>query len=260
MDTVRVLEGDWYRLLTSHITFGSMGEVVLGNLIVAHFSRRFERELGSRKYVCWLIAVYLVAIPLIWTVAMIIITGEEEDDRLTYAGPYPTLGALLYLFYRYTPRLHPRFFGVLGFHVSEKVIPYAFALQMVAYQGMSTLIPTVCGCVAGWLAISYYPHMDVIPNGVADFFSSCASRLLVEGPPGMLAPRQQQHHHAPLQQQPRAAPVRQQPPPPPPPQPPSQVAIEQLTSMGFDRDTVVRALEQSNNSVERALDRLLTGT
>lgn len=263
MDTFRVLEGDWYRLLTSHITFGSMGEVVLGNLIVAHFSRRFERELGSRKYVCWLIAVYLVAIPLIWTVAMIIITGE--DDRLTYAGPYPTLGALLYLFYRYTPRLHPRFFGVLGFHVSEKVIPYAFALQMMAYQGMATLIPTVCGCVGGWLAISY--PMDVIPNGVADFFSSCASRLLVEGPPGMLAPRQQQHHHhAPLQQQPRVAPVRQQPPPPlprgaqPPPQPPSQVAIEQLTSMGFDRDTVVRALEQSNNSVERALDRLLTGT
>ena len=192
MDAFRVLQGDWYRLLTAHITFSSMGELILGNLIVAHFSRRFERELGSRKYVLWLTEVYLVAIPLIWTVAVIIM-GD-----LTYAGPYPTLGALLFLFYRYTPRLYPRFFGVLGFHLSEKAIPYVFALQMVAYRGMATLIPTLCGCVAGWLAISY--PMDV-PNGMADFFSSCVSRL-VEEPPAMLAPRQQPR--APLQQQPRA--------------------------------------------------------
>ena len=116
MDTSRVFKGDWYRLLTAHITFSSMGELILGNLIVAHFSRRFERELGSRKYVLWLTQVYIVTIPLIWTVAMIL--GD-----VTYAGPYPTLGALLYLFYRYTPRLHPRFFGVLGFHISEKAIP-----------------------------------------------------------------------------------------------------------------------------------------
>jgi membrane associated rhomboid family serine protease len=264
MDTSRVLQqGEWYRLLTAHISFGSTGEVVLGNLILAHFSKRFEREMGSRKFVLWLLQVYLVAISLLWTIIITLLSlsagDEKEPNNLQYyyaSGPYPTLGALLYLYYRFTPRLHPRFFGVLGFNISEKAIPYAFALPMVFYQGAATLIPTMCGSLAAWLAI-HYP-MDIVPNGVADMCSSIASPL-VEAPPGMLAPRQQTPQQQ--QQPPRAAPrAAAAAPQPQQPQPPSQEAIDQLTSMGFDRETVVRALQQSNNSVERALDRLLSGS
>jgi hypothetical protein len=281
MDPVRVLqEGEWYRLLTAHITFGSTGEVVLGTLMLAHFSRRFERELGSRKLVLFLLQVHLVAIPLVWIITAISImsgssSGKSSAALLSYAGPYPTLGALLYLFYRYTPRLYPRFVGMVGFHVSEKAIPYALALQLVMYRGMATWIPTICGSLGAWWAIRH-PMDVVLPNRVADLVTTLASPL-VDAPPAMLAPAAATTNtaatrHAPPHQ-PRAIPRRggaatmvPQPLPravtsqPPQPQPPSPENIEQLTSMGFDRETVVRALQQSNNSVERALDRLLGGT
>ena len=218
----------------------------MGTLVLAHFARRFERELGSRKFCTWLVESQIVAIVLIWTVATTML-----HSTLVYGGPYPTLGALLYLYYKCTPRLHPRFFGVFGFNVSEKVIPYAFALQVILFRGIHTVIPALCGGIAGWLAILY--TVDV-PEFVADFTTSCF-RHVVGAPPPLLAPavtaaRQQYRRQ---QQMPRAA------PPPPVREPPSQAAIDQLTAMGFDRETVVRALQQSNNSVERALDQLLTG-
>jgi hypothetical protein len=50
-----------------------------------------------------------------------------------------------------------------------------------------------------------------------------------------------------------AAPAAAQPPPPP-----SEEAIEQLTSMGFEREAVIRALQMSGNNVEAAANRLLT--
>lgn len=50
------------------------------------------------------------------------------------------------------------------------------------------------------------------------------------------------------------APTAPRPPPPPP-----EEAIAQLTNMGFDRQAVIRALQQSDNNVEGAANRLLTG-
>lgn len=225
----------------------------MGTLTLAHFSRRFERELGSRKFCMWLLESYVISIVSIWTVATVMM-----HVSLQYAGPYPTLGALLYLYYKYTPRLHPRFFGVFGFHVSEKIIPYAFAVQVILFRGKHSIIPAVCGVVAGWCSILYTAD---VPDAVADFTKKCFS-VVVEAPPPMMAPalaaaRQQRNVQRRQQQQ-----ARVPGPPPPPvraPEPPSQANIDQLTAMGFDRETVVRALQQSNNSVERALDRLLTG-
>ena len=50
------------------------------------------------------------------------------------------------------------------------------------------------------------------------------------------------------------APVAPRPPPAPP-----EEAIAQLTGMGFDRQAVIRALQQSDNNVEGAANRLLMG-
>jgi hypothetical protein len=246
MDSNKILEGEWWRLIVGNVTFATTGELVMGTLVLAHFSRRFVRELGSRKFCMWLIESYMLAIPLLWTIAATVL------HSLNYSGPYPALGALLYLYYKYTPRLHPRFFGIFGFHVSEKVIPYVFAVQIVLYRGIHSVIPVACGVVGGWLSILY--TMDV-PDGVANFLAKCAQKV-VEEPPPLLAPalaaarRQQVRQRAPV-----APPVRAAPPP----VEPTQANIDQLTAMGFDRDTVVRALQQSNNNVERALDRLLIG-
>jgi hypothetical protein len=50
------------------------------------------------------------------------------------------------------------------------------------------------------------------------------------------------------QQAPAAAPLA----------PPPQAAIDQLTAMGFEEARVRQALQQNDNNVERAADRLLT--
>jgi len=243
-DSAKIVQGEWWRLVSGHATFATTGELVMGTITLAHFSRRFERELGSRKFCVWLLESYILSIPLIWIVATIVL-----HEPLLYAGPYPILGSLLYLYYKYTPRLHPRFFGMFGFFVSEKVIPYAFCLQVIVFRGKHTLIPAFCGVLSGWLSILYTAN---VPNVVADFVARCFG-MVVEAPPPLLAPalaaaRQQYRRQQQQVPTPRAAPP-----------PPSQANIDQLTAMGFDRDTVVRALQQSNNNVERALDRLLTG-
>lgn len=51
-----------------------------------------------------------------------------------------------------------------------------------------------------------------------------------------------------------APPAAPRPPPPPP-----EEAITQLTNMGFDRQAVINALQQSDNNVEAAANRLLMG-
>jgi uncharacterized UBP type Zn finger protein len=58
----------------------------------------------------------------------------------------------------------------------------------------------------------------------------------------------QQHPMPPAQQQ------RDFPPTPPP----DEAAIDQLVLMGFPRDKVIEALQNSHNDVNRAADRLLT--
>ena len=239
-DSAKILQGEWWRLLTGHVTFGTTGELVMGTITLAHFARRFERELGSRKFCMWLLESYILSVVLIWTVATTVMRVP-----LQYAGPYSTLGALLYLYYRYTPRLHPRFFGMFGFSVSEKVIPYAFCIQVILFRGKHTIVPALCGFLAGWWSILYTAD---VPDVVATSAQKCFS-MVTEAPPPLVAPataRRQQYRRP-------AAPAA------PRPTPPSQANIDQLCAMGFDRDTVVRALQQSNNNVERALDRLLTG-
>jgi hypothetical protein len=42
----------------------------------------------------------------------------------------------------------------------------------------------------------------------------------------------------------------------PPPTPPEE-AIDQLTSMGFERQAVIRALQQTDNNIEAAANRLM---
>ena len=54
----------------------------MGTLVLAHFSRRFERELGSRKFCMWFFESYLLAIPLIWTICA---TMLQHSSYFMYA-------------------------------------------------------------------------------------------------------------------------------------------------------------------------------
>jgi hypothetical protein len=216
---------------------------------LVNFSRRFEREMGTRKYAVWLTGVALISI------AFQVVAGQVYSEGFRYSGPYPIIGALVLMFHIYTPRLHPRFFGMFGLYFSEKSMAYAFCAQIMFYRGYSSLVPCVCGAISALIMTAFASKFDM-----PDFLASTVTTLLarfIDEPPAPIVQRLIRPPVAGAPAQPHAAvvePMFEQLPPP------SEEAIEQLTSMGFDREAVLRALQQSHNDVERAADRLLTGS
>ena len=245
LDTAKLLtqQQPLYHLLSYPIIFESTGELVLGTIVLVQFGRRFEREMGSRKYCLWMLSTYLIS-----TFFLLVVGAMVRD--LSVCGPYPLMGGLLYLYHVYAPRMHPRFFGVFGMHVSEKSIPYLFALQVLLYRRWDSVLPAGCGMIAAFLALKL--NLDV-PDSVAELFGAWGQRFSGEVPPNILAQRASTTRAA-APRAAAAAPAAFQRPPPPP-----QSAIDQLTSMGFEREAVLRALEASFNNVEQAANRLITG-
>ncbi|KAI2495384.1 Ubiquitin associated domain [Fragilaria crotonensis] len=252
-DTNAILyRGQVYRFLTGSLTFQSTGELIVGLLLMVNFSRRFEREMGARKYCVWLLGVMLLSTAFQILLALLYAEGFQ------YSGPYPTIGALVLMFHMYTPRLHPRFFGMFGLHFSEKTMGYVFCAQIMFYRGYASLAPCLCGAMSAWLMTTFASQLDV-PESLASTMTTAFSRFVAEPP----APQIQQQPQrvarpmgtpGPVPREMAAAPMFEQLPPP------SESSIEQLTSMGFDREAVLRALQQSHNDVERAADKLLTGS
>lgn len=301
LDVPRLIhDGEIHRLFLSGVTFGSVGELVVGLAVLCPLSRRFEREMGSRKF-----GTFVFFTSALSVVFQIICSQTLHDGGARYnPGPYPLLGALLFLYHRYTPRLHPRFFGALGFDFSEKAITYFFALQAIFSGGIATLIPAVCGAVGGYIcsAPSLPMHKAEMPDFVYDVCGAVGGALADEGhrpivmsrrhagaagggrrggvPAGAGAAtggnRRQQQRLVPDaggfgepgaamgmgmgSMGGAAAPPQPQFEAPPPPPPPSEEAIAQLTGMGFEREAVIQALQRSDNNVEVAANHLLSGT
>jgi len=283
LDMEKVLnEGHIHRILLCHLTFATLAEVVLGLGVLCPLMRRFEREMGSRKF-----GTFLFFTTVISTSWEILLSQVFHDELARYSGPYPQIGSLLMLYHIYTPRLHPQFFGLLGFDFSEKAITYGFALQMVFSGGLGTMLPAMCGMVAGYLyTVPMFPLSKIeLPEFVYSICSSVGAGFVDRNP--TISTTRRQHRAAGAgaggnnnRQQligdmryggagggvpniPRA-PLNNAPPPPAAaqqfqPTPPSEEAIAQLTSMGFEREAVVRVLQQCDNNVEVAANRLLSG-
>jgi len=61
---------------------------------------------------------------VIWEILLsgfLLPSTADSFGAIRSSGPYTILGSTLYLFHRYTPRLHPRIVSILGFELSEKV-------------------------------------------------------------------------------------------------------------------------------------------
>ncbi|EJK75676.1 hypothetical protein THAOC_02596 [Thalassiosira oceanica] len=209
-------------------------------------------QMGSKRF-----GAFIVYASVISTLSELVIFNIFFDTE-RYSGPYPQLGAVLALYHRYTPRLHPKFFGILGYDLSEKSLTYGLCAQVVMSGGFSTFIPSLVGFVSGLLCVSLSENL--LPNFVHACCNSIGSSFADEAPAIMMARTVQRggtgNRQRRAAQRPTAAvapPVVRRPPPPP------EEAIAQLCSMGFERAAVIRALQQSDNNVEAAANRLLMG-
>jgi len=210
-----VLVRSLLRRLVSTLTFSTTGEMVTGGLLWAYWSRKFEREMGSKKYSIFVVWILLVSGLLGETIYW---WQQQRGESLPGAstnfrvrpGPYPFLGALAWLYHWFTPRLYPRFMGVLGLYFSEKAFVYMWFTQvMLSASGsggglfgsqshsngrLSALTVVSTGFVASmlftqWNAL-FSKLVDHIPPPLVAALSQFSQRVLMEIPPRILVP----HH------------------------------------------------------------------
>lgn len=255
-----------HRYATSKMFFLSSGELIVGIAFLFRFLRKYEREMGTRKFLCfWFVQCSLgIAQELVWLQALNtrnLVLDPTTPMRWSYAGPYALVGSLFLLFHTYAPRVHPRVMSILGFHFSEKSFYYIWFCYFAAAGGWNTLVPTSTGLVSSMIYMNtpFLSNM-IVPSSVVRVFRPLLERFgLTQDQP---QPRVPAPRHAPPQQQRRPEQPRPEAPPAstiPLPDPDPE-AIEQLTGMGFGRPQVMEALRQSHNNVDHAVHRLLAGT
>lgn len=266
--------GNTYRYFTSKLTFSSTGELVVGTALLVFLLRKYEREIGTRKFIILWAIVNGFAIAQECMLMQLLTARNRVLDlpqplRWQYAGPYAVAGALFAVFHVHAPRLHPRFVSLLGFQFSEKSFYYLWFLHLICTNGWNTIVPAFTGVVACVLYLNSPLQLLDFPDWLVQKVQPVWDRLGLSDAP---APPRGAHPAAANAAAAAAAGMQQQPRPPPPvaqqrpavqeiPVPePDPEAIEQLTSMGFARSQVMDALRQSHNNVEHAANRLLSGS
>lgn len=205
--------------------------------------------MGSRRF-----GAFIVYVSFLSTILELVFFNVFFDTE-RYSGPYPQLGAVLALYHKFTPRLHPKFFGILGYDFSEKSITYGLCAQVMLSGGMSTIVPTMIGFLSGMLCVNFSENQ--LPEFVYSLAAIIGNALLVDEAPAIMMSRSVQRGAGGGGggNRPRRAAAPQTPRAPPPP--PPEEAITMLTSMGFEREAVIRALQQTDNNVEAAANRLM---
>lgn len=251
-DTTKIFDhAQFYRIFVCNLTFASMGELIFGLVALCPLMRRFEREMGSRRF-----GAFIVYSSVLSTILELVVFNIFFDLE-RYSGPYPQLGAVLALYHKFTPRLHPKFFGALGYDFSEKSLIYGLCAQVILSGGLSTIVPTLVGFFSGTLSVNL--SETELPEFVYTMGQYMGKPLMDEAPTIMMSRTVQRGAEG--GNRPRRAPNGDgraaAPAAPPPPPPPPEEAISQLTSMGFAREAVIRALQQTDNNVEAAANRLM---
>ena len=209
--------------------------------------------MGSRRF-----GAFIVYISILSTILELVFFNIFFDIE-RYSGPYPQLGAVLALYHKYTPRLHPKFFGVLGYDFSEKSLTYGLCAQVMFAGGFSTFVPVMIGFLSGLCCVNF--SANELPSIVYSLAGVIGKGIIIDEAPAIMMARSVQRGAEGNRQRRAAAPnggVRAPAAPrPPPPPPPSEETIALLTSMGFEREAVIRALQQTDNNVEAAANRLM---
>ena len=273
--------------------FQSMSELIVGLSFLAHFLRRMEQELSSRRLVAWLIG--LVAANVFLRLAAVATLDDEIAGAFVASdfvkGPYLFVGGVLYWYKACVPRLYPRFLSstILGISLSEKTFPYVWALYTLFMRGTTSFLVGAIGVLVS--AIYFFllsvstktihgnsiniPFLDV-PDAVVNAlpWDSLSGLFLLDSSPKVYAPfitraamnlprgdgrprRNRGRGGAAMQ---RARDVIAETPVAVAVAVPTPEAIAQLTSMGFEEQRVKEALRVSDNNVERAANILLTGS
>ncbi|KAI8967879.1 hypothetical protein BDF20DRAFT_897590 [Mycotypha africana] len=133
----------YWRIVTSHMAFGSSGDLFFGILLL-YALRVLERQYGSSKYIAFLFISW--AISTILELISLALCSQFGLNRIR-GGPYALIFAMLYQYYRIIPVTYK--FRVFGIIMTDKIFLYIIAAHL-ALSGISqTLVPVLCGLIAG---------------------------------------------------------------------------------------------------------------
>ncbi|KAF3791472.1 Rhomboid-like protein 20 [Nymphaea thermarum] len=239
------------RLLSSVFSFSSTPELIFG-LYLLYYFRVFERQIGSNKYSVFILF-SLLATTLIETICLELLKGPTFNTLAS--GPYAVIFASFVPFYFDIP-VSTRF-RVFGFPFSDKSFIYLAGLQLILSSWRRSLLPGICGIVAGlfYHLNLFYVRKIKFPNAVASFFSRLSWPVAMGGSSSTAA-RRNIPRNAPRAVHPRVDSY-------PPSAPfasmvePAEDSIATLVSMGFDRSSARQALVQARNDLNAATNLLL---
>lgn len=130
-------------------------------------------QMGSRRF-----GAFIVYTSVLSTFLELVVFNLFFDIE-RYSGPYPQLGAVLALYHTFTPRLHPKFYGVLGYDFSEKSLTYGLCAQVLLSGGLSTIVPMAVGFLSGTLSVNL--SENELPELVYSFGQSIGKSFADEG-------------------------------------------------------------------------------
>lgn len=242
-----------WRVLTSSCIFSSTPELIFG-LYLVYFFRVFERQIGSNKY-----SVFLVFSTIVTTVLNVtyLLVSKDPSSLGLSSGPYGLIFASFVQFFFDIPTSAR--FRLFGAQFSDKSFVYLAGLQLLLSAWKRSLIPGICGLLAG---AAYRLNLLGIrrikfPEAVAAAAGRVLAPLLPRG--GAVPSSNGRRPSNPqyvggLQGRGPAlvpsAPILGQPP---------EESIAMLVSMGFDRNRAIQALTQARNDVTAATNLLLEG-
>jgi membrane associated rhomboid family serine protease len=274
--------GSPVHVITSTFLFSSFGEVLCGLFLLYTF-RQLERKMGSIKFASYT----LISATLGLTIQLAFLVCFSP--RRLAPGPLPIIGSLLIPFFAHIPKLSPRYFSILGVDFSDKTFTYILALQLLFNDGISSFASGLAGFLVG---VVY--SAEVLPLHswrIPSFVSNAASRFIMpwigsnapwvrDARRAEYARRQQQAMNRVYENagiQPANSGTDQLIGGPDPAllqalrnsvgtdgqqrqqmDQPAEILISQMTNMGFSREDSINALQQTNNNVSAAVERLLS--
>lgn len=234
-----------WKLIVSVFTFSSTPELMFGAYLLYYF-RVFERQIGSNKY-----SVFVSFSILMSSLLQLFGQAFLSDPTLSVltSGPYGLIFSSFVPFYFDIP-VSTRF-RVTSLSFSDKSFIYLAGLQLLLSSWKRSLIPGLCGILAGTLY-----RLNVLgirrlkfPEFIASFFSrlslpsvgNTAPAPSARNGPSFAARQVEGNYRAPMSS-------ASEPP---------EDSIETLVSMGFDRNSARQALVHARNDINAATNILL---
>ncbi|KAJ0974653.1 hypothetical protein J5N97_016618 [Dioscorea zingiberensis] len=243
----------FWRLIVSTLAFSSTPELMFG-LYLLYYFRVFERQIGSNKHSVFIVFSMIVSL-LLEILALTYLLADPSLNMLV-SGPYGLIFASFVPFYFDIP-VSSRF-TIFSLQLSDKSFIYLAGLQLLFSSWKWSLIPGICGVLAGSLyrlnafGIHRVKFPDAFMSSLSRFPRLSGNSMQTSSSGNNIGsiPSYPGHQVETLQRNnifPTGVADQE----------PSDSAVATLVSMGFDSASARLALVQARNDVNIATNILL---